>query len=91
MPCTLFEPCVLSSQLVERGREPKVFWGRRFRQGRSLSDTLHALILMGDWCGLSNEPDTIETKTRARGHQVLCRQKRKIRRARARPAMLLPL
>jgi hypothetical protein len=30
-----------------------------------------ALILMGDWCGLLNEPDTTETKTRMRKHQAL--------------------
>jgi len=42
---------------MERYREPKVFWGARLRQGRALPRSANALILMGDWCGLSNEPD----------------------------------
>lgn len=42
---------------MARGREPKVFWGGRFRQRRNLFCRLNALNLMGDWCGLSNEPD----------------------------------
>jgi len=48
-----------------------VFWGGRIRQGRALPRRANALILMGDWCGLLTEPDTINTKTRVRRHQAL--------------------
>jgi len=57
VPYTLFKPQVLSFPHMERYREPKVFWGARLRQGRALPRSANALILMGDWCGLSNEPD----------------------------------
>jgi hypothetical protein len=69
VPYTLFKPQVLSFPHMERYREPKGFWGARLRQGRALPRSANALILMGDWCGLSNEPDTTETKTRVRKHQ----------------------
>ena len=72
MPCTLLKPCVLSSQLVERGREPMRFLGRKIPPGAARQFACLALILMGDWCGLLNKPDTTETKTRARRHQALC-------------------
>ena len=40
---------------VERDREPMCFLGRKqFRQGRRLLCRRNALILMGDWCGLSD-------------------------------------
>ena len=71
MPRTLFKPQVLSFPHMERYREPKVFWGARLRQGRGLPRRPHALILMGDWCGLQDKPDTASTKTRVRRHQRL--------------------
>jgi hypothetical protein len=48
-----------------------VFWGAGLRQGHGLPRRLHALILMGDWCGLQDKPDTAKTTTRVRRHQRL--------------------
>ena len=66
MPRTVLKPCVLSCPSCGALSGTDAFSGAEdFRQGQRLSCRPHALILMGDWCGLS---DTTETKTRVRRH-----------------------